>query len=155
MIAEEMDTSLALLQNLTCWPVQAMTYLSLNQRKESSKNKLTPETVEILQKWLHPDYLLYNHFLSKFKERVSTNVVWLSEIVNKLKLENQKVHSDCVISHTDNNNGLKGAFRMWSSSSLGYKINGKNAWCKYYAISEMAYTNIIRQNHKDKKVWDR
>ena len=154
MIAEEMDMSLALLHNLTCWPIQAMTYLSLNQRKESSKNKLTPESVETLKTWLRPDYLLYNYFLSKFKEQVSLYAEWLAQTVNKLKLENQKVHSDCVISHTDNNNGLKGAFRMWSSSSLGYKINEKNAWCKYYAISEMAYTNIIRQDHKAKKVWD-
>ena len=149
MIAEEMDKSLALLQNLTCWPLSSLTYLSLNQRKESLKNTITSDTRRILSKWLFADYMLYHHFRKKFDEKVERNAEWIATKVKKLQLENEKVYSECVISKTDNQNGLKGDFRMWSSNSLGYKINANNNWCKYYAISEMAYTKIIRRIQKN------
>ena len=154
MIAEEMDKSLAVLQNLTCWPIESLTYLSLNQRKESSKNKFAAETIETLRHWLKPDYMLYEHFKRKFDQILASNANWIADSVAKLKIENDKVQAECVISHTDNHNGLKGDFRMWSSNSLGYKINEKNHWCKYYAISEMAFTKELRKLQKQRKIWD-
>ena len=144
MIAEEMDKSLLLLHKITCWPLASFTYLSLNQRKESFKNNITPESREILKKWLFPDYMLYNYFRDKFEEKVKEDNNFIKLNLHKLEKENEKVYSDCVLSKTDNKNGLKGDFRMWSSNSLGYKINDNNPWCKYYAISEMAYTKHIR-----------
>jgi hypothetical protein len=144
MIAEEMDKSLLLLHKLTCWPLDSFTYLSLNQRKESFKNKITPESREILKRWLFPDYMLYDYFKEKFQEKLKIDNNFIKLNVYKLEKENEKVYSDCVLSKTDNKNGLKGDFRMWSSNSLGYKINDNNPWCKYYAISEMAYTKLIR-----------
>ena len=148
MIAEEMDKSLLLLHKLTCWPLKAFTYLSLNQRKESFKNNISPESREVLKRWLFPDYMLYNYFREKFEEKMNTEVDFINSNLPKLQLENEKVYSDCVISKTDNKNGLKGDFRMWSQNSLGYKINEDNFWCRYYAISEMAYTKIIRKLQK-------
>ena len=144
MIAEEMDKSLLLLQQITCWPLDSFTYLSLNQRKESFKNKITPESREILKRWLFPDYMLYNYFKEKFDRKLEKEHDFIELNLPKLQKENEKVYSSCVLSKTDNKNGLKGDFRMWSSNSLGYKINDNNPWCKYYAISEMAYTKLIR-----------
>ena len=148
MIAEEMDKSLLLLQKLTCWPLNSFTYLSLNQRKESFKNNITPESREVLKRWLFPDYMLYDYFREKFKAKLEKEASYIESHLPKLKLENEKVYSDCVIDKTDNKNGLKGDFRMWSQNSLGYKINEDNFWCRYYAISEMAYTKIIRKLQK-------
>ena len=151
MIAEEMDKSLLLLQKLTCWPLRSFTYLSLNQRKESFKNTITAESREILRKWLFPDYMLYDYFKEKFNERLKSEASFIASNIEKLEEENKKVYSDCVISKTDNKNGLKGDFRMWSHNSLGYKINEDNFWCRFYAISEMAYTKVIRKLQKDRK----
>ena len=144
MIAEEMDKSLLLLHKMTCWPLEYFTYLSLNQRKESFKNKITPDSREILKRWLFPDYMLYNYFKEKLDKKLEKEKDFIELNLPKLQKENEKVYSSCVLSKTDNKNGLKGDFRMWSSNSLGYKINDNNPWCKYYAISEMAYTKLIR-----------
>ena len=148
MISEEMDKSLILLHKLTCWPLKSFTYLSLNQRKESAKNKITEESREILKQWMWSDYMLYNYFKEKITEKVKEDESSITLNVKQLKMENEKVYSECVISKTDNKNGLKGDFKMWSKHSLGYKINEDIPWCKYYAISEMAYTKIIRKLQK-------
>ena len=151
MMAHEMDKSILLLHKLTCWPLRSFTYLSLNQRKESFKNNINSTSREILKRWLFPDYMLYDYFRDKFEEKLKTEQEFISSNLEKLRLENEKVYSDCVIDKTDNKNGLKGDFRMWSRNSLGYKINEDNFWCRYYAISEMAYTKIIRNLQKDRK----
>ena len=151
MIAEEMDKSLIMLHNITCWPLRSFTYLSLNQRKQSSKNEITPYSREILKKWLWADYMLYEHFKQKFLDTLSREKSFIDRNLNTFETENEKVYSDCVISKTDNKNGLKGDFKMWSSNSLGYKINEEIPWCKYYAISEMAYTKLIRKSQKKSK----
>ena len=39
-----MDASLILLQELMCWALEDMTYLSQNLRKPDEKNIMTPET---------------------------------------------------------------------------------------------------------------
>ena len=44
LIAEEMEESLILLQELTCWSLQDITYLNQNQRKSNERNKMTPKT---------------------------------------------------------------------------------------------------------------
>ena len=140
-----------MLHNITCWPLRSFTYLSLNQRKQSSKNEITPYSREILKKWLWADYMLYEHFKQKFLDTISREKSFIDRNQNTFETENKKVYSDCVISKTDNKNGLKGDFKMWSSNSLGYKINEEIPWCKYYAISEMAYTKLIRKSQKKSK----
>ena len=104
--------------------------------------------MKILKKWLWADYMLYEHFKQKFLDTLSREKSFIDRNLNTFKAENEKVYSDCVISKTDNKNGLKGDFKMWSSNSLGYKINEEIPWCKYYAISEMAYTKLIRKSQK-------
>ena len=44
MIAEHMDESLILLQDLLCWPLIDLTYLKQNERKTASKSNMTEET---------------------------------------------------------------------------------------------------------------
>ena len=144
MIAEEMDKSLLLLHKITCWHLESFTYLSLNQRMESSKNTISPESRETLKRWLFPDYMLYNYFKEKFDRKLEKEHDFIELNLPKLQKENERVYSSCILSKTDNENGLEGDFRMWSSKVLGYKINDNNPWCKYYAISEPAYTKLIR-----------
>jgi hypothetical protein len=44
MIAEQMDESLVLLQDILCWPLTDLTYLKQNERKAASKSNMTEET---------------------------------------------------------------------------------------------------------------
>jgi len=44
MIAEHMDESLVMLQDMLCWPLVDFTYLKQNERKQNSKSNMTEET---------------------------------------------------------------------------------------------------------------
>ena len=87
-----MEKSVLLLHKITCWHLQSFTYLSLNQRKESTKNKLTPESTEILKGWLFPDYMLYNHFKEKFDKKLKKEHDFIELNLPKLQKENEKVY---------------------------------------------------------------
>ena len=139
-----MDESVLLFHNLTCWPLEDLTYLSLNQRGESFKNKITVESRRILKQWLVPDFMLYRYFKKIFEQKVNTLSDWIVPKMKILEEEKLKLYSDCVLDKTYNEDGLVGDFKMWKSNSLGYKVNEDLEWCKYYAINEVAFTDLFR-----------
>ena len=122
MITEEMDKSLILLANITCWPLSSMASLTLNQRKKRQRNILTLENREILERWLKPDIMVYEHFKEKFDQKVMKAKDWIDSNINILKSESKKIDSDC---------NAKGALKPW---------------CKYYTITEMDFIKKIRHN---------
>ena len=143
MIAEKMDESVLLFHNLTCWPLEDLAYLSLNQRQETFKNKITVESRKILNQWLVPDFMLYDYFNKIFEEKVNKLSNWIFPKMKILDEEKRKLYSNCVVNKTYNEDGLMGDFKMWKSSSFGYKVNEDLEWCKYYAINEVAFTHLF------------
>ena len=143
MIAEKMDESVVLFHNLTCWPLEDLAYLSLNQRRESFKNNITVESRNILNQWLVPDIMLYDYFKKMFEQKVSKLNDWIAPKMKKLDVEKRKLYFNCVVNKTYNEDGLKGDFKMWKSSSFGYIVNEDLEWCKYYAINEVAFTHLF------------
>ena len=123
MITEEMDKSLILLANITCWPLSSMASLTLNQRKKRQRNILTLENREILERWLKPDIMVYEHFKEKFDQKVMKAKDWIDSNIHILKSESKKLYSDC-----------------------NEKRALKKPWCKYYTITEMDFIKKISHN---------
>ena len=147
MIAEKMDHSLLLLQDLMCWPLENLTYLSQNQRKLEERNRMTPATKKILREWLWADYMLYNHFVDILNQRLEDygDEITIQEKLLQLEDANNKMRSTCVKSHTDNQHGLKGPFKVALPSVLGYKVDLNNTGCKFYATTEPYFTAFLRE----------
>ena len=123
MITEEMDKSLILLANITCWPLSSMASPMLNHRNKLGKNILTLENREILERWLKPDIMVYEHFKEKFDQKVFKARDWIDSNIHILKSESKKLYSDC-----------------------NEKLTLKKPWCKYYTITEMDFIKKIRHN---------
>ena len=73
LIAEEMEESLILLQELTCWSLQDITYLNQNQRKSNERNKMTPKTRFL---WEFIQFLLFLPLINddfRFIFKMNTN----------------------------------------------------------------------------------
>ncbi|TRY70382.1 hypothetical protein TCAL_08905 [Tigriopus californicus] len=67
MIAEHYNESVILLKDLLCWDYKDVASLKMNSRKKSAKSTLSAKAREALKEYLAGDYMLYNHFLTKFK----------------------------------------------------------------------------------------
>ncbi len=58
MIAEHMEESVIMLQDLMCWDIKDVTYLELNKRTPAAKTVMTKETKALLRQWMWADYML-------------------------------------------------------------------------------------------------
>ena len=80
--------------------------------------------------------------LEDYRTKVGGNT--FSQILQTFEMANKRVYSECVVSHTDNDHGLKGQFRMAVSIVLGYKVNENKTWCDLYATTEPHFTRLLR-----------
>ena len=144
-----MTKGLILLKDLMCWQVEDVTFLNQNERKPIAKRGMSSFVRRVLQEWLWADYMVYDHFVKKFKRKVSEyimkygNKTFLDQ-VRELEMANKQIYSECVVSHTDNEHGLKGQYKMAVGNVLGYKINEDKRWCSLYAITEPSFTRLLR-----------
>ena len=132
-----------------CWQVEDVTFLNQNERKPIAKRGMSSFVRRVLQEWLWADYMVYDHFVKKFKSKVNEyimkygNETFVNQ-VRELELANKQIYSECVVSHTDNEHGLKGQYKMALGNVLGYKINEDKRWCSLYAITEPSFTRLLR-----------
>ena len=144
-----MNKGLILLQDLMCWQLEDITFLKQNERKPIAKAGMSTYARKKLKEWLWADYMVYNHFADKFKTQLNEyinkvgNPTFLKQ-AHQLKMANKQIYSECVVSHTDNNHGLKGQFKMALPIVLGYKVNENKTWCNLYAITEPHFTRLLR-----------
>ena len=144
-----MTKGLILLKDLMCWQVEDVTFLNQNERKPIAKRGMSSFVRRVLQEWLWADYMVYDHFVKKFKSKVNEyimkygNETFVNQ-VRELELANKQIYSECVVSHTDNEHGLKGQYKMSMGNVLGYQINEDKSWCSYYAITEPSFTKLLR-----------
>jgi len=152
MIAEKMDESLLLMQDLLCWPLESITYLDQNQRKPEERNQMSEETREVLEQWLWADYMVYDHFRSVLDRKITeyetgqnSGPHQLQDRVFRLRSANRDLKRRCVVDHTDNAGGLEGHFKVALPNILGYKIKKDNfEQCRLYATTEPYFTNLLR-----------
>ena len=144
-----MNKGLILLRDLICWQVEDITYLKQNERKAIAKSGMSDYARKKLKEWLWAEYMVYDHFLEKFKKRLEeyrtkVGVNIFSQTLQTLEMANKQVYSECVVSHTDNDHGLKGQFKMALPVVLGYKVNENKTWCDLYATPEPQFTRLLR-----------
>eukprot|EP00092_Neocalanus_flemingeri_P013696 GFUD01014772.1.p1 GENE.GFUD01014772.1~~GFUD01014772.1.p1 ORF type:complete len:468 (+),score=86.57 GFUD01014772.1:70-1473(+) len=155
MIAEDFDSSLALLSDALCWPLVNMTSLKLNARKKSAIEKLSPKSRKILKDWLWADYMLYDYFKKELEQKKKVyGYQSLEEEVVKLQKLNDEVKADCVLEVVQNSKTLTSDFVPWSKDVLAFKINEEKDYCKYFGISENHFIEHLRQLQMDRlKMW--
>ena len=140
MIAERMDESLVLLQDVLCWPTEHVTHLDLNQRKRENTVQLTDQQRQVLRTWLRADYAIYDYFREKFDQRVASarssaaldfnldereDLDYFDEKVLQLQIANDDLARRCVIDHVDTSQ-LSDAFRSTAHkprNTMGYAVN--------------------------------
>ena len=144
-----MTKGLILLKDLMCWQLADITFLNQNERKPISKRGMSAYVRRVLREWLWADYMVYDHFLKKFKDQMSQYILKVGNEtffnqVRELEVANKQIYSECVVSHTDNEHGLKGQYKMALGNVLGYKVDENKKWCSLYAITEPSFTRLLR-----------
>ena len=131
MIAERMDESLVLLADLLCWPLDWVSHLDLNVRKQELKvqsdNQLSEEDRQILADYLSLDIKLYRHFYQLFEDHLMrydfVEKGRMERQVRLLQQANDKVKQQCVVQSQVDNENLKGKFHLSNNAVTGYVIN--------------------------------
>ena len=152
-----MTEGLILLKDLMCWQLADITFLNQNERKPSTKIGMSDVVRRVLREWLWADYMVYDHFVKKFKNQMNEyilkvgNATFINQ-VRDLEAANKQIYSECVVSHTDNEHGLKGQYKMALGNVLGYKVDENKRWCSLYAITEPSFTRLLRsRQYPDEK----
>ena len=150
IVSEQMTQGLILLKDMMCWKVQDITFLNQNERKPSLKMGMSSFSRAKLKEWLWAEYMIYDYFVKKFESKKNEYIrrvgrkVFLDK-VHQLEMANKQVYSECVVSQTDNEHGLKGKYKMAIDRVLGYKVNESKSWCSFYAITEPYFTKLLRE----------
>lgn len=148
LIAEDMESSLVLLSQVLCWPINHFTTLQVNTRKKSHQISMSDEVREILKEWLWQDEMLYTYFkqvLDRRKQNYGIEI--LESKVGELKKMNEQVKKVCV-EGISNNEELSSEFKPWSNDIIGYKINESVSWCKYYGMVENRFIDFLRNTQR-------
>ena len=144
MILENFEESLILMRNSLCWDYSDITSLKLNARK-SENSTMKESTRLLLREVLRSDYMLYNHFLAIFQQKMkdfgSEN---MKEELEKLAEANNEVAQNCEIDLTENKY-LRGDARWWGPGLMGYKVDNEKEECKLMAMAEMSYVERVRK----------
>ena len=144
-----MTKGLILLKDLMCWQLEDITFLNQNERKPITKRGMSAFVRRVLKEWLWADYMVYDHFVKKFKHQMNEYILKFGNEtffnqVHELETANKQIYSECVVSHTDNEHGLKGQYKMALGNVLGYKVDENKKWCSLYAITEPSFTRLLR-----------
>jgi len=148
LIAEDMESSLVLLSQVLCWPINHFTTLQVNTRKKSHQIEMSDEVREVLKEWLWQDEMLYTYFkqvLDRRKQNYGLEI--LESKVGELKKMNAQVKKVCV-EGISNNEELSSEFKPWSNDIIGYKINESVSWCKYYGMVENRFIDLLRNTQR-------
>jgi len=147
MIAERFDESMILLRDLLCWENEDMVNFKLNARKESKITSLSPEARELLQKYLAPDYKIYNHFVKRFEERILLyGDEKIKMEVETLKNKNLEMKNSCSMKAVANEK-VTGENRLWGGEKVvAYETeNNEIPECRLYTLAEMKFIDQLRQ----------
>jgi len=151
MIAEDFDSSLVLLSDVLCWPLQNMTSLKLNARKKSKVQELSKEVRKTLKDWLWADYMLYDFFKKELEHKKNSfGPKKVKDNIETLKNLTAEVKAECVLEVVKNSQTLQSDFVPWSKDVLAFKIDETKDFCKYFGISENYFIDHLRDLQMDR-----
>lgn len=153
MIQEYMDESLILLKDLLCWSFADIVGFKLNTRR--SANRTTNLTAEIRRKilaWNSADAMLYDRFLSIFKQKMREyGEEKLREDVKKLRNLRNRTFRECGMTKVSKNDpNVDPRFKPWHDDVDGFmpsKAQMNNSTCVYLAMAENPFTAHLRKLH--------
>ncbi|XP_023344045.1 galactose-3-O-sulfotransferase 2 isoform X2 [Eurytemora carolleeae] len=146
MISEDFESSLVLLSQQLCWPLNKFSSLPLNSRKASAVQVLSDKSRKLLKDWLWAEDMLYTYFrgiLIKRKQEYGEEEIIKQKA--KLRSLNNEVMKQCVENMSSKSEDLDPGFKPWSKDVLGFKINQTIPWCRYYALSEITFIDFLRE----------
>jgi len=132
-----------------------MTSLKLNARKPSQKSALSEESRQKLKSWLSADYLLYDHFAKKLKDKMVTfGKERLAKEVAELRKLNLEVEERCVLEEVKDTGKLSENFRPWSKDVVGFRVSSEAEDCQHFAKTEVHFVEEVRANQlKRQREW--
>ncbi|KAF4522371.1 hypothetical protein B566_EDAN012228 [Ephemera danica] len=131
MISDYMEVSLVLFADLMCWPLEDVTFLRLNSRK--NRTQLVEKDLDQLRELNKADTLLYRHFMSAFRKRVqSYGMEKMESQLLRLITLNLRLQRECPTTNTSGKN------------------NDPFGFCKFYTMPELKFTDLIRDQQKYK-----
>jgi hypothetical protein len=147
MISEHMESSLVLLADAMCWPLEEMTSIKLNVQPShlSRTYTLSKEDREKLKEMNWADVKIYKHFLRKFHLRVRQfGEDRMKEQVRHLKRRNRQLEGECVERVLVPGPKLKGD-NSFAVNSYELKVNAPEI-CRLMVMPELNFTKLIRQD---------
>jgi hypothetical protein len=137
MIADRLDESLILLNELLNWPLKNVVHLNLNRRKPEKLTFLSKIEKKVISNWLAADIQIFDHFSQRFNEKLSEinrkhfrSQFFQGVILDKpyvkvqtqlLKEANMQLYDMCVLKE-DGNERLTGQFKENNDNIIGYII---------------------------------
>lgn len=145
LIAERFDESMVLLKHLLCWNFEDVTALRVNAQRSSTKSTLSPQARRVLKQWLAADYMLYDHFVANFEAALQAfGEHEMEQELLILRHANGRVRERCGVVEADNAE-LSGESKLWGKNMVGYRVESDDDFCRFYAISEMAFLDHLRR----------
>jgi Galactose-3-O-sulfotransferase len=147
MISEHMESSLVLLADMMCWPLEDMTSIKLNVQPSnlSRTYALNKEDREKLREMNWADMKIYKHFLRKFRLRVRQfGEDRMKEQVRRLKRSNRQLEAECVERVLVPGPKLK-EDNSFAVNAYELKLNAPEI-CHLMVMPELNFTDLIRQD---------
>lgn len=147
MISEHMESSLVLLADAMCWPLEDVTFIKLNVQppKLSHPQNLSKEDREKLLAMNGADVKIYKHFLEKFRLRVQQfGEDRMNEQVRLLKMRNRQLEEECVERVLLPGPKLAGD-NTFAVNAYVVKVNAPEI-CHLMVMPEMNFTKLIMQD---------
>ena len=151
MMADRFDESMILMKDLLCWDYEDIVNFKLNARKESKKVGLSPEARSELKKYMASDYILYNHFKTKFEQKLHKfGKKRMDQELEILRHANSNMKTKCGLEAADNDK-IEGPNKLWGQGMVAYRTQQESdSQCKNFAISEMNFIEHLREIQADR-----
>jgi len=145
MMADRFDESVILMKDLLCWDFSDVVNFKLNSRKENKKIQISDEARNALKEYLAADYKLYNHFKTKFDNKIRDfGAQRMTHELSILNHANSNMKERCGISAADNDK-VSGDNKLWGQGMVAYTAQVQSdSRCKLFAMSEMSMLDHMR-----------
>ncbi|XP_059486500.1 galactose-3-O-sulfotransferase 4-like [Neocloeon triangulifer] len=150
LISEFMEASMVLLADLMCWPLEDLTFLTLNARPTGLHHTPLSADDKVKIRTLNKvDTVIYDHFREKFKTRVVEYGAdrMMEDVARLAKMNNDMMH-ECVANIIEP--------KANASALKYYPVNRYELYndppmhCRELTISELKFTDFLRNNQRSK-----
>ncbi|XP_071084047.1 galactose-3-O-sulfotransferase 2-like [Haliotis cracherodii] len=141
IIADLFYESIVLMRRILKWPMDDILFLKINAH--SHKTITMKNIPDQLKPYLALDNMLYDHFLSKFKERIALEGPTFGDEVDYFQSINTKTTEFCQRNTTDKQ--LTFRANDWHDT---FDVTRDD--CDLLSLHEVPFVNLIRTKHKER-----